>query len=296
MAAPLDGVTVVLDPGHGDRAYGSVPADPGASAKLPNGDALECVFTWDTSMRLRRQLQELGAEVVLTLRAPASSKEPKDWSPDSFPSMDDYEFKVLVENPKPESVHSALMSRVETANRVYNNTRGPIYFLSLHFDSTSPRLAGVSFYYPAWSKESSTFVELLESKLRKDGRERRDLITGEEVKISSPGRYAVLDHSINPNSYLIELGNIRSLDESGGNPDLWRMRDLRVREEYAELLCETILEHHQTSTPKVRSRGRNWRNPKFLLVLAGFLGFLALAWRIAKVPEPSSSQSQTLEI
>ena len=239
----LDGVTVVLDPGHGDRACGEVAADPGAQAESLHGLASECVFTWDTSMRLRRRLQEMGAEVVLTLEDPGENYEPQPWSPDDFPEVPEFHFKTLVDVPRPETTHEALVSRVATANRVYQKADGPVYFLSLHFDSTSPRLAGVSFYYPAWEGGGSDFVELFETALRETGRQRIDLDSGAEAGISAPGTYAVLARSLNPDSYLIELGNIRSLDLEGRNPDLWRMRDPRVRQEYADLIAETVRLH-----------------------------------------------------
>ena len=139
-AQSLEGLTVVIDPGHGDRAWGRVAADPGATS----GSHRECVYTWDTAMRLRKLLRERGAEVVLTLEDPAQNYEPHD-RPEGFV------FKRLVDFPNPRSPFQALVSRVATANRVFHTSRNRVYFFSLHYDSTSPRVAGVSFYYPSWT-------------------------------------------------------------------------------------------------------------------------------------------------
>lgn len=244
-------LTVVIDPGHGDRAWGGVPADPGADY----AGYQECVYTWDTAMRLRRRLLAAGAEVVLTLEDPDDDYQPRN-------RCDGFIFKRLVDFPYPRTQHQALISRVATANRVYRSANHRVYFLSLHFDSTSPRVAGVSFYYPSWGTRRP-FVDRLETELRRTRRQRIDLGTGLEVGLSSPGHYAVLNQSENPDSYLIEFGNLRSRAPDGSNPDLWRMRSARVREDYARIVSGVVLEDARRSAPPAR--------PDFPLALL-FLG------------------------
>lgn len=248
-AQPLEGVTVVLDPGHGDRAAGDVPADPGATVRTRHGVVSECVFTWDTGMRLRRRLLELGAQVVLTLDDPKGDYAPKVWTPVDFPEFAEFDFKTLVEDPEPATVRAALISRVSTANRVYRQRTGPTYFFSLHFDSTAPEVAGVKFYYPRGKNPDSLLVAQLEDSIRQADRERVDLQSMTEIGLSGPADYLVLAKSANPNSYLFELGNVLSRDKDGGNPDLWRMRAPECREEYAEIISRALVSHRLATSP-----------------------------------------------
>ena len=242
-ALPLDDMIVVIDPGHGDRAYGGVPADPGAGAHTSHGEAWECVFTWDTAMRLKQTVEAQGGKVFLTLRSPNGDYAPHPWGPENFPTpgSPQFPYRELVDIPQPSSVHQALCSRVLTANRIYeeHHYSHRVVFLSLHYDSTNPDLQGISFYYPPWSEESRS-VQSLKRTIRKHGRARRDIYTDRERGLAQPYSYAVLSLARNPDSFLMELGNIRSLDPQGKNPDLWRMRDPQTRQAYAELLTEAL--------------------------------------------------------
>lgn len=273
-AAPdLRGVTLILDPGHGDQSCPpAVEADPGAQAMSPGGQVSECVFTWDTAMRLRRRAQRLGAEVFLTLEA--DDLEPHDWPPSHPPQPGrDFAFKALVGCPRPASSHEALVARPACANEIYRRKRrdSEVFFFSLHFDSTSERLAGLSFYYPEGA--ATGFVEVLSQVVRERGRARLDLNTGREAGLAAPARYAVLNHAENPDSYLIELGNLQARDGS----DLWRMRSAEVRDEYAEMLVSALLrrgEGRVAPPPARRWRKRDLLGLALVLGLLGWVGWL----------------------
>ena len=241
----LSDLVLVLDPGHGDRAWGVVPSDPGATAKVESGTIQECYYTWDTAMRLKRLAEEEGATVFLTLEG--EDYESRDWSPQEIP---EWRYKTLIDFPEPRSEYEALLSRVSTGNRRYlqYSYSHDVVFFSLHFDSTNPDLAGVSFYYPTWC-EKPRFVDTLVEELRASGRARQSLRTGLEIGVAKPYQYAVLSQTFNPESYLVELGNMRSLDSQGSNPDLWRMRDPGVREEYARLLVRALVKRPERVKP-----------------------------------------------
>lgn len=257
-------IALVIDPGHGDRGSAHVYADPGAHAESLHGTAWECVFTWDTAMRLKRSAEAKGVLTHLTMYDPKGDYAPRAWSPKQFPSIKQFRFKTLVEDPAPASVDDALYARVAAANLFYSKHRDKdVYFISLHFDVAATNLAGMSFYYPVWDGAGGPFVGLLADEMRRDGRARRDLDTGREVAVAQPKRYAVLSNSHNPDSYLIELGNMASLDRDGGNPDLWRMRDASTRQAYADLILRAIgraHRHERPPTPPARriSRGKYW--------------------------------------
>ena len=241
----LSDVVLVLDPGHGDRCWGRVPADPGATVKHLHGEVAECVLTWDTALRVKELAESQGARVYLTLSMSENPEtHPRDWDRNSIPGpgSPDSPYRALVERPTPSSVGQALYSRVETANRIYNtwNWTHDVYFLSLHFDSTNPDLAGISFYYPNWC-EKPPFVSVLEQSIRSRGRERKSLRTGFEYGLSQAYPYAVLSNANNPDSYLVELANLRSLDRFGVNPDLEIALKPQERQAYAELLVDALL-------------------------------------------------------
>lgn|GEM_PF-1657303 len=246
----LSDLVLVIDPGHGDRAWGEVPSDSGAVAEVEAGTLQECFYTWDTAMRLKRLAEEKGAKVYLTMES--DSYDSQDWSPGEIP---EWRYKKLVDIPQPHSEYQALLSRVSTGNRRYlqHCYDRDVVFFSLHFDSTNPDLAGVSFYYPTWC-EKPPFVDTLTNEIRARGRARRSLRTGLEYHVARPYNYAVLSQAFNPDSYLIELGNMRSFDCRGSNPDLWRMRDTLVREDYAQMLVSALTKRPEQVRPAPASR------------------------------------------
>ena len=276
LCQPLHAPILVIDPGHGDRAWGEVPADPGAGADTPAGRAWECVFSWDTAMRLKELAEERGATVLLTLEDPSGNYSPHDWNTERIPQpgTPEFPYRRLVDIPRPQTVHQALYSRVLTANRIYRRYRWThhVYFISLHFDSTNPEVAGISFYYPPWLEESEE-VRVLSNSIRNKERARKSLLTGAERGLAQRRHFAVLSLAENANSFLVELGNIRSLNIDGSNPDLWRMRDPESRQAYAQLLVEALEKMPKRPLPQ----GRNWKPATavillFLLLLARLRG------------------------
>ena len=99
----LSDLVLVIDPGHGDRAWGVVPGDPGATAQIAAGTLQECTYTWDTAMRLKRLAEEKGATVFLTLEG--EEYESHDWPPEQIP---EWHYKTLVDFPEPRSEYEAL--------------------------------------------------------------------------------------------------------------------------------------------------------------------------------------------
>lgn len=78
MLAPLDGVTIVLDPGHNGMNWAhldeiNTPVDIGTITKACNttGTATadgfpEATFNWETALLTQTRLESLGATVILT--------------------------------------------------------------------------------------------------------------------------------------------------------------------------------------------------------------------------------------
>lgn len=274
-------IALVIDPGHGDRGGPGVYADPGAHAESLHGTAWECVFTWDTAMRLKRAAEAKGVLTHLTLYDEKGDYAPQAWNPKRFPRIEQFRFKTLVEDPSPASVDDALYARAAAANLFYAKHRDKdVYFVSLHFDVAATNLAGMSFYYPAWQGGGGRMVQLLADEMRQAGRARIDLDTGREVDVAQARRYAVLSNSHNPDSYLIELGNMASLDRDGGNPDLWRMRDPATRQAYAELILRAIgrAHRHEPGPAPPRQLSRKKIVLSLLAAVLAALPLLAVWW------------------
>ena len=277
----LSDLVLVLDPGHGDRSCGQILADPGAVVQSDSGPISECVLTWDTALRLKQLVEQRGGKVFLTLEN-SNEDKPSDWPPNSIPKpgTSDFSYRALVSNPNPRSEWETLQARVDEANSVFRtwSWTHDVYFISLHFDSTSPDLAGISFYYPTWCKEPG-FRRVLEDTIRKSHRARQDLRTGQERGLSQPGRYAILSHSENYDAYLVELANLRSEDSQGGNPDLWRARSAEGRQAYAELLLEALVNRPEPSPDSWKFRQR--ASLKKVCLLAFVLLSLVI-WRLRR--------------
>lgn len=264
---PLDGVVVVLDPGHGEDGGKYLNPDCGAEAETEFGTAAEGVFTWEVAMRLKKELEKNGAIVVLTLKEPNGDYQPHSWGPKKFPCFPTTKKKVkgqqvlpfrsLIDIPNPAIDSEALSSRAATANRIYKqySKTHDCYMVSIHFDSTSPDLCGMSFYH---AKGAGTgFVDFLLAEMRAQKRTRIYDSCGKESVVIARN-YSVLCND-NPDSYLVELGNIRSQKEilevrkSKGkkpatvkklvNPDLWRMRNPQNRQIYAELISNALVKY-----------------------------------------------------
>lgn len=276
ISQSLKGITIVLDPGHGDLGSpdGTVAADPGAMGESLEGPAAECVFAWDTAMRVRHEALLRGAKVYLTLEANQDELEICDWA--ALPVAGrDFRYKAVQGCPAPVSTQEALLARVNWANRIYAQCKAEsdVYFFSLHFDSTSPSVSGVSFYYPMLRR--TDFIRTLQSTIREAGMARKDIETGAEVTLSQPATYAVLNHADNPDSYLLELGNLRTQDGS----DLITMRSARGRQAYADLIIKS-LEKKGGAAPRLTGGNlrRPWRKLHIALGTLGALAGLALIW------------------
>jgi N-acetylmuramoyl-L-alanine amidase len=167
----------------------------------------------------------------------------------------------------------ALLARAARANEVYRpvSAKYDTIFLSIHFDSTSPRLSGINFYYPY--KGGTDFVDVLAQTIRQAGRARQDLDAGSEFQLCQGAGYAVLAHGENPDSYLVELGNLRCRDGA----DLHSMCSPTRREEYAALLLEALRRRRQAAEHSVRGPGRRWRMWPLLALPLGTLTVVGLA-------------------
>lgn len=159
-AGPLRGRLIVVDPGHGGP-------EPGAIS--PWGDR-EKDFTLGIALRLRRQLEALGARVIMTRYG--------DYSPGS-------DWKTSVDE---------LLARVSLANA--NNAD---LFVSIHINSypDDPSVSGVMGFYRSGSYQSKSLASALAENISS--------ATGLRFIDVRPGPYYVLNHTAMP-AALMEVG------------------------------------------------------------------------------------------
>lgn len=236
--ATLRGMVVVIDPGHGGT-------DRGSAGYFGNGSRVlvaEDEYMYDVARRLAKECRRLGAVVVETTR------DPKQTYPINLPAN-----RVIP--PDKREVYTAstrqvlagnrgLAPRVQLANRtLWRHRNKRMVFVSIHFDATPKRaLQGVSFVAPPGprpklvdflydefgrahrlrSLEGRLYFPIVQSG-GADGHGERNLY------ILSPGTNAVRQR------VLVELGNFK-------NPkDVWRIRDPKVRQAYAEIIARALV-------------------------------------------------------
>ncbi len=140
LALDLDGVTVVLDAGHGGRDIGA-----------PVGGLWESVYVYDIMLRTKRLLESRTAAKVLPTTREGKSFRIVD--ADVLPKSSGH--VVLTEPPyRIDNAAVATNFRWYLSNSIYRRARaagaqpGEVIFISIHADSLHPSLRGAMVYIP----------------------------------------------------------------------------------------------------------------------------------------------------
>lgn len=140
----LDGVVVILDPGHGGT-------DPGKE----HGDVLEDEITYDLVVRIRAELERTTkARVHVTLLDPDQNDVPSSAS--QF-GRDQDELVLTTPNYNPVDTTKSVVLRMYLVNAIYRDelARGTqpdkVLFASIHCDSLPAKLNGTMVYIPGAS-------------------------------------------------------------------------------------------------------------------------------------------------
>lgn len=148
-ARGLEGITVILDAGHGGH-------DSGATM----GGVWESTYVYDVAMRVKRLLEtHTAAQVLVTTR------DGKEWRiPDSDVLPFSRGHAVLTNPPYPiQDARVGVNLRWYLANSLYRKAMGrdgdpqKVVFLSIHADSLHPSLRGAMAYIPAAELRGGTF-------------------------------------------------------------------------------------------------------------------------------------------
>jgi len=150
--AALEGIAIILDPGHGGT-------DPGKN----HGDVLEDEITYDLVLRIKSELEATTrARVHTTLLDPDQGST--FTAARSF-THDEDEVILTTPNYNPVNTDTAVIMRVFLVNALYREEleRGTppenVFFASIHCDSLPERLSGTMVYIPgaAYRPDVETF-------------------------------------------------------------------------------------------------------------------------------------------
>jgi N-acetylmuramoyl-L-alanine amidase len=149
LARDLEGITVILDAGHGGH-------DPGNTS----GQIWESVYVYDVMMRLRDVLEATTAATVVATTGDAATPHPL--SRDVLPISRGH--AVLTSPPYPiEDSVTGVHLRWYLANSVFQHAvagggdANKVVFLSLHADSLHPSLRGAMIYVASASLSHGRF-------------------------------------------------------------------------------------------------------------------------------------------
>ncbi|MEM7479858.1 MAG: N-acetylmuramoyl-L-alanine amidase [Acidobacteriota bacterium] len=179
-ARDLQGITVILDPGHGG-------GDPGASLH----GVWESLYVYDISLRVRRLLEErTAAKVELTTR---DGEHFHIHNKDVLP----FSRSHAVQTSPPYKIVDSRVSanlRWYLANSIHRRAikatgdADKTIFLSIHADSLHPSLRGATVYIPAASMTGGTFGKRGEVyKARREYREKPRLSFSSRERVRSEG-------------------------------------------------------------------------------------------------------------
>jgi N-acetylmuramoyl-L-alanine amidase len=225
----LYGLVVIIDPGHGGT-------DPGAQAVVDSKPVNEDENCYDVASRLKRMTKDKDAIVFMTtydtkqLRPIANSPTnmiPPDCN-ERF-ALDDSVVKAKTEGAS---------RRVAYANLIKKKyPKHEIVFISIHFDVLPKKMEGVRIIESA----AGTKVGGLLAKSFSDGN-RMENGVGSLFKSGDKSHGIVnayvlrADKNTVKGRVLVELGNFSNIK------DLWRIRDYKVRENYAQLITRALIE------------------------------------------------------
>jgi N-acetylmuramoyl-L-alanine amidase len=148
----LEGVLVVLDPGHGGRDLGTM-----------SHGIWEHDYVYDLTCRLKRWLEtHTRARVVLTLQDLESGTEPSDAEPllanhqGTVPTHPPFLAKEVGEAPMGVNLRWYLANALYREARAGGGSADRVVFLSLHADARHPALRGAMVYVPAAARCAGT--------------------------------------------------------------------------------------------------------------------------------------------
>ncbi len=265
----LDGVVVILDPGHGGVDRGAI-----------KNKVWEDSYVYDIALRIKEGLEsKTKAKVYITLVEPTKGFKVDDrkyLSPNKKAQILTHPPFALNSSP---ATKKGVNLRWVLANSIYNNltkegiTQEKVVFTSIHADSLHPSLRGAMFYVPGseyrkqkWSADLGNYKELkgnktfslsqkelktaeglstqfskkLESSFKKNEVKLHPYIATRDHVVRNRKAWvpAVLKYNLIPCSVLIEVCNINNKDDAN------LLCDPYFRQKIANAYIEALIHYY----------------------------------------------------
>ena len=228
----LNGMVVVIDAGHGGL-------DPGANKPFPSDKkklVTESAYCFDVAMRLERILKGKGASVIRTTenrlwKTPVAN-HPSEALPSNREAISSLN-KLQVRAGK-----SGLRPRVEIANRALKVSNLPrVCFISIHFDALRDKeLQSARIIAGKNANDLSVLLERNFEEERRISNSGKPVLKNGDKSHGIRNIYVLSDANQVKQKVLVELGNFNN------EKDLWRIRDYKVRENYAQIITRALME------------------------------------------------------
>jgi N-acetylmuramoyl-L-alanine amidase len=235
LAKPkLDGVLVIIDPGHGGR-------DDGASALVDGQRVVEDEHCYDTALRVRDMVIRDGGKVVLTVQDPKQTK-PTNNPPGRWLADDSNEKIPGGGCGELKGGSKCLRARLEVAKRAIKGHKGKVVWISIHFDVvgkedvTGVRIITPTDYTPGIAREIMYWCDK-----EHRGREHGPIAFSGDKRYGLRRLYILSSRNPVKDRILIEMGNFRAPS------DLWRIRDPKVRTAYASCIVNGLIKWHASA-------------------------------------------------
>lgn len=224
-SSTLENLVAVIDPGHGG-------SDPGAHGEANGVNVYEKVYVYDVALRLQRILKKRGAHSFMTV----VGKSKINNLPASKIVQDNGNETFTIDGTVVKAGSRGLHKRLAYGNSIAKkNPNKRQVWISIHFDvvGMSKDINGVRVIEASSSK---TLGKALITSFGKVGRLRENapLVVSGDQSHGIRKLYVLRDTNHIREKVLIELGNFRNKD------DLWRIRDPKVREKYAESIANAL--------------------------------------------------------
>lgn len=214
VKGPLNGVLVIIDPGHGGMTRWQTP-DPGCFWMFKSQELRESAYTYRMAKEVTDSVLLSGGDVVYTAWSPTMNVVTAPSSAMPLPIK-----ALLPDGAVLVNGATGLNQRVVASNRLYRATEGKyklVVFISLHVDAEGPGQSGLHVCYDRHSTPPR-LAELMERSIInyqygwRNGGQPMSTLKPQELYVLN-GKYNVLMHRV-----LLECG-------IPGNPrDSWRLR------------------------------------------------------------------------
>jgi len=243
----LFGMVVVIDPGHGGQDPGAIGTFPGPQKSRVG--VVENEHVYDVAIRLARIVRVHGGAAVFTIR---DSNQLQSALPPGTPIPEDRNEMYAHTTRMVRAKSAGLQPRLNYANNALRRyPKHRVVFISLHFDVVGAGLEGVRIITPSGDPDLP-FAEFLADHFRRGQRIRKNVKGEEHYPVAAsgtrgiPNLYILSSRNHIAQRVLIELGNFNNPDDN------WRLRDYRVRENYAQYIVRALTDLNRLALALVR--------------------------------------------